>query len=78
MHNEPANLAIVEAIAQLALNLGMKSVAECAEDLATIEVLAEVGVDYVQGFIIAWPRLPGSILGAKSSASFIENEQVAL
>ncbi len=74
----PANLAIVEAIVELARNLGMKSVAEWAEDLATVEALAEVGVDYVQGFVIARPQLPAAILGAKSSASFIEDERVAL
>jgi diguanylate cyclase (GGDEF)-like protein len=74
----PANLAIVEAIVELARNLGMKSVAEWAEDLATVEALAEVGVDYVQGFVIARPQLPAAILEAKSSASFIEDERVAL
>jgi diguanylate cyclase (GGDEF)-like protein len=73
----PANLAIVEAIVELARNLGMKSVAEWAEDLATLESLAEVGVDYVQGFVIARPQLPASILRARSSASFIEDERVA-
>jgi EAL domain-containing protein (putative c-di-GMP-specific phosphodiesterase class I) len=56
----------------------MKSVAEWAEDLATVEALAAVGVDYVQGYAIARPQLPDKILGAKSSASFIEDERVAL
>lgn len=78
VNTHPANLAIVEAIVELARNLGMKSVAEWAEDLATVEALAEVGVDYVQGFVIARPQLPVKILGAKSSASFIEDEKVAL
>ncbi|MFA5913257.1 MAG: EAL domain-containing protein [Burkholderiales bacterium] len=73
----PANLAIVEAIVELARNLGMKSVAEWAEDLATVEALAEVGVDYAQGFVIARPQLPDNILRARSSASFIEDERVA-
>jgi diguanylate cyclase (GGDEF)-like protein len=78
VNTHPANLAIVEAIVELARNLGMKSVAEWAEDLATLEALAEVGVDYVQGYVIARPQLPASILAAKSSASFIEDEKVAL
>ena len=73
----PANLAIVEAIVELARNLGMKSVAEWTEDLATIEALVEVGVDYAQGFVIARPQLPDKILGARSSASFIEDERTA-
>ncbi len=74
----PANLAIVEAIVELARNLGMKSVAEWTEDLATVEALTEVGVDYVQGFVIARPQLPDKILGARSSASFIEDEKMAV
>jgi diguanylate cyclase (GGDEF)-like protein len=78
VNTHPANLAIVEAIVELARNLGMKSVAEWAEDLPTVEALAEVGVDYVQGFVIARPQLPHDILTARSSASFIEDERVAL
>ena len=78
VNTHPANLAIVEAIVELAHNLGMKSVAEWAEDLPTVEALAEVGVDYVQGFVIARPQLPDNILSGRSSASFIEDERVAL
>ena len=70
----PANLAIVEAIVELAHNLGMKSIAEWAEDQATVESLAQIGVDYVQGFAIAAAQEPSRILLAESSASFIENE----
>src|SRR5471030_1044772 len=71
VNTHPANLAIVEAIVELARNLGMKSVAEWAENLAILEVLAEIGVDYVQGFAIARPQLPADILLAQSAASFI-------
>jgi diguanylate cyclase (GGDEF)-like protein len=78
VNTHPANLAIVEAIVELARNLGMKSVAEWAEDMATVEALAEVGVDYVQGFVIGRPQLPDTILDAQSSASFIEDEKMAL
>ncbi|MBI4989561.1 MAG: EAL domain-containing protein [Rhodocyclales bacterium] len=73
----PANLSIIEAIVELARNLGMKSIAEWAEDRATIEALAQVGVDYVQGFAIARPLLPNKILVAESSASFIEDDSLA-
>ncbi len=73
----PANLAIVEAIVELARNLGMKSIAEWAEDRATVESLSQIGVDYVQGFAIATPQEPGRLLLAESSASFIEDEGVA-
>jgi EAL domain-containing protein (putative c-di-GMP-specific phosphodiesterase class I) len=72
----PANVAIVEAIVNLAANLGMKTIAEWAEDAATIRTLAEIGVDYVQGFAIARSQPPEKLLAASSSASFIKSEEV--
>ncbi|MEJ0045359.1 MAG: EAL domain-containing protein [Rhodospirillales bacterium] len=66
VNGHPANRAIVEAIVELARNLGMKSVAEWAEDLPILETLAEIGVDYVQGYAIAKAQLPKDILLAKS------------
>jgi EAL domain-containing protein (putative c-di-GMP-specific phosphodiesterase class I) len=77
MNNHPANIAIVEAIVSLAKNLGMKVIAEWAEDTATVQTLTEIGVDYVQGFVVARPQHPDKLLTAKSSASFIKNEELA-
>jgi diguanylate cyclase (GGDEF)-like protein/PAS domain S-box-containing protein len=76
INGHPANVSIVEAIVQLARNLGMKSVAEWAEDQDTVETLVEVGVDYIQGFAIARPQMPEAILAANSSAGFISNEKM--
>jgi diguanylate cyclase (GGDEF)-like protein len=73
----PANLAIVEAITELVRNLGMKSVAEWVEDSDTVEVLAQVGVDYVQGYAIGRPQPASKILVADSAAAFIEDQDVA-
>ena len=78
INRHPANLAIVEAIVELARNLGMKSIAEWAEDRATVEALARVGIDYVQGYAIARPQDAAKILRAESSAAFIEDADVAL
>jgi diguanylate cyclase (GGDEF)-like protein/PAS domain S-box-containing protein len=72
----PANVAIVEAIVNLAVNLGMKTIAEWAEDAATVRTLAEIGVDYVQGYAIARSQAPEKLLTAASSASFIKCEEV--
>ena len=36
-----------------------------------IEALAKLGVDYVQGYIVATPQSPDAILTAQSAASFI-------
>ena len=77
MNAHPANIAIVEAIVSLAMNLGMKTIAEWAEDNATVQTLAEIGVDYVQGFAVARPQAPAKILAAASAASFITDEALA-
>ncbi len=77
MNNHPANTAIVEAIVSLARNLGMKVIAEWAEDNATVQTLTEIGVDYVQGFAVARPQNPAKLLLAKSSASFIQDPALA-
>jgi len=76
VNSHPANIAIVQAIIELAANLGMKSIAEWVEDSATIETLARIGADYVQGYAVSAPQDAGLILGAQSSASFIEDEHV--
>jgi diguanylate cyclase (GGDEF)-like protein len=73
----PADMAIVEALVSLARNLGMRTVAEWVEDADTLAALHEIGVDYVQGYAIAKPQDPESILSAQSSASFITDEDVA-
>ena len=76
MNSHPANVAIVEAIVNLAGNLGMQTIAEWAEDTATVQTLTELGVDYVQGYIVARPQSPETLLTAESSASFILDEQL--
>jgi len=72
----PSGRAIVEALAGLVGSLGMKSIGEFAEDLPTIKVLAEAGVDYAQGYGISKPVLPEKILAAKCGADFIEDPAI--
>ncbi len=76
MNRHPANVAIVEAIVSLARNLGMKTIAEWAEDAATVQTLIEIGVDYVQGYVIARPQHPDALLAVASSASFIVDQDL--
>ncbi len=76
MNRHPANVAIVEAIVSLARNLGMKTIAEWAEDSATVQTLIEIGVDYVQGYVVARPQTPDHLLAVPSSASFIVDEDL--
>ena len=77
LHAHPANLAIIEAIAELAKNLGMQTIAEWAEDVQTLEALHAAGIDYVQGYAVARPLAPERILAAQSAAAFIEDAAVA-
>jgi EAL domain-containing protein (putative c-di-GMP-specific phosphodiesterase class I) len=72
----PVDLSIVEAIVNLAGNLGIRTIAECVEDADTIRTLAEIGVDYVQGDAVARSQPPEKLLSASSSASFIQRGDV--
>jgi diguanylate cyclase (GGDEF)-like protein len=78
MNQHPANIAIVEAIVNLAKNLGMKVIAEWAEDNATVQTLIDIGVDYVQGFVVSRSQHPDKMLLATSSAGFIRDEELTL
>ncbi|NHZ90498.1 EAL domain-containing protein [Massilia sp. CCM 8733] len=78
MNAHPADVAIVEAIVKLAVNLGMKTIAEWAEDRATVQTLADIGVDYVQGFVIASSMAPDILLTVSSAAGFIVDEELNL
>ncbi len=77
MNQHPANIAIVEAIVNLARNLGMKVIAEWAEDNETVQTLSELGVDYVQGFVVARPQAAEVLVLADSGASFINDKALA-
>jgi diguanylate cyclase (GGDEF)-like protein len=71
-----AGQAIIVAIAGLVSSLGMKSVGEFAEDLPTIKVLYEAGIDYAQGYGISKPVEGERILAARSGADFIEDPEI--
>lgn len=74
MNDDPANITIVEAIVTLAGSLGMRTIAEWAEDQATVQALAEMGVDYVQGYAVARSQAPDTLLRFTSAAGFIQDE----
>jgi diguanylate cyclase (GGDEF)-like protein len=67
----PSRLSIVQAISDLSRNLGMRSIAEWVEDAATLRAMAEVGIDYVQGFGIARPMAQQEILLGPHAAHWI-------
>jgi len=74
--SHPANVAILQAIIELTQNLGMKSIAEWVEDLETMELLADLGADYIQGFAVAASQPGDRILCAQSSAEFIADDAI--
>jgi diguanylate cyclase (GGDEF)-like protein len=49
--------AIVRSIQRTAGELGVQSVAECVEDEATADILAELGVDLAQGYYFGRPAI---------------------
>lgn len=55
IHKQSEHLAIVKTIIALAENLNLLLVAEGIEDLQTLELLEELGCDYLQGFHISKP-----------------------
>ncbi|HLU78799.1 MAG TPA: EAL domain-containing protein, partial [Burkholderiaceae bacterium] len=67
------NIAIVRTIVELAQNLGMVSIAEWVEDVQTLEMLKELGVDYVQGYAISAALTPLEILDAESVSDLVTN-----
>jgi diguanylate cyclase (GGDEF)-like protein len=73
MNANPANITIVEAIVALAASLGMRTIAEWAEDQATVQTLVELGVDYVQGYAVARPQTADTLLTHTSAAGFIQD-----
>jgi len=56
MLNDPTDFAMVEAIARIGHVMGLKTIAEYVESEALMHRLAELGVDFVQGFGIHRPE----------------------
>jgi len=50
LRNDRVDAAMVEAIAKVAGVMGIRTVAEYVEDAETADLLAEMGVDYAQGY----------------------------
>jgi len=60
---EPEDQALVRAIVEVARVFGLMTVAEFVENEAIVDMLAELGVDYAQGYHIAEPRYFDRIWG---------------
>jgi diguanylate cyclase (GGDEF)-like protein/PAS domain S-box-containing protein len=60
MVSQPEDQAFVKAINEMSHALGLRTIAECVEDKATLDLLRSFGVDLLQGFFIRKPE-PGLI-----------------
>jgi EAL domain-containing protein (putative c-di-GMP-specific phosphodiesterase class I) len=61
--DNPTDLLVVKAIVAIAKGMGKRTIAEFVGDQATTDALAEVGVDYAQGYFIGQPVPVGKAFG---------------
>jgi diguanylate cyclase (GGDEF)-like protein/PAS domain S-box-containing protein len=59
--------AIVEAVQKIARVMGVRTIAEWVENRQTLDALSAIGVDYVQGYLVAEP-VPMAELAAAGAA----------
>ena len=59
--SDEQNQIFVKAMIEVARGLGVTTIAECVQDEATLKMLEDFGVDYVQGYYLCRPRegVPG-------------------
>jgi len=76
INEHPANHAIVSAIVALGRQLGMRTVAEWVENASILETLAEIGVDYAQGFAVSRSIEGDRILRASSCGDLVADAEV--
>jgi PAS domain S-box-containing protein len=71
------NQHVVKATVNLAKGFGRRTIAEGVEDLTTLALLEELGVDYAQGFAIGRPRPIDTLIAGKldPSASWLALER---
>jgi EAL domain-containing protein (putative c-di-GMP-specific phosphodiesterase class I) len=59
IHDDPVHLAMVKSMNEIAHAMGKKTVAEFVINARILAMLAEIGVDYAQGFHVGAPALAG-------------------
>jgi diguanylate cyclase (GGDEF)-like protein/PAS domain S-box-containing protein len=71
-----ASRHVVQALVALAKDFGVQTVGEGVEDAQTLELLAELGVDYAQGFHIAHPEYFADRPGDRSAPVDVQTRVV--
>lgn len=73
LRSTPLDQTIVEAIAKIARSMGAATVAECTEDMETVDLAATLGVDYVQGWATGKPQpLTGVLSGHQAKLHLVD------
>ena len=62
MSRDPVDRAIVVSIQKMGMEMCLNIIAEWVEDEATLKVLREIGVDFVQGYHFGRPEAIKSTL----------------
>lgn len=62
VEHDPVDRAFVEAIQRIARTMGLKTVAEFVENATIQQTMADIGVDYCQGFHISRPKPIAQVL----------------
>jgi len=57
LKDDPANRIFVQSMVKIARNFGMTTVAEMVADSETADILSELGVDYLQGYLFGKPEV---------------------
>ncbi len=58
--NDPVDCSIVKSINEIGHLMGKRTIAEGVEDEEALEMLTEIGVDYIQGFFVGHPSPIGA------------------
>jgi EAL domain-containing protein (putative c-di-GMP-specific phosphodiesterase class I) len=61
--DEPASGHVIQAIVSLARAFGLETIAEGAESAATVDLLRDLGVDAIQGYVIGRPAPVHEVFG---------------
>jgi diguanylate cyclase (GGDEF)-like protein len=76
LDTDRSNYAITRTIVDLTHEMGMSCVAEWAENAQVVEMLAQMGVDYGQGWALAKPLPMDSLLAVRNSGELVTDLQV--
>lgn len=71
LQNE-SDRALVKSMCDVARGLGISSIAEFVHDESMFSILADLGVDYAQGYAVSEPCLLSSLLGQRETITGIQ------